>query len=91
MPDWVKYPYVIYNINSTDIDNRLNYHIPGGMTIKPDKDIKSHYIPWFHVIVADVGAMYPTILKAMNIGADTVRICPKTDKPNELIWLKKWK
>jgi DNA polymerase elongation subunit (family B) len=89
MPDWVKYPYVIYNINSTDLDDRLNYHMPGGMTIKPDKDTKSHFIPWYHVIVADVGAMYPTILKAMNIGADTVRICPNSDDSNELIWLKK--
>ena len=89
MPDWVKYPYVIYNINSTDLDDRLNYHMPGGMTIKPDKDTKSHFIPWYHVIVADVGAMYPTILKAMNIGADTVRICPNSNDSNELIWLKK--
>ena len=89
MPDWVKYPYIIYNINSTDLDDRLNYHMPGGMTIKPDKDTKSHFIPWYHVIVADVGAMYPTILKAMNIGADTVRICPNSDDSNELIWLKK--
>ncbi len=89
MPDWVKYPYVIYNVNSKDIDDKLNYHIPGGMTIKPDKDTKSHFIPWYHVIVADVGAMYPTILKAMNIGADTVRICPRNEKSNELIWLKK--
>jgi len=89
MPDWVKYPYVIYNINSVDIDDRLNYHMPGGMTIKPDIDTKSHFIPWYNVIVADVGAMYPTILKAMNIGADTVRICPNPDESNELIWLKK--
>jgi DNA polymerase elongation subunit (family B) len=89
MPDWVRYPYVIYNPNSKDSDDRLNYHIPGGMTIKPDKDAKSHFIPWYYVIVADVGAMYPTILKAMNVGADTVRICSKSKKGNELIWMKR--
>jgi DNA polymerase elongation subunit (family B) len=89
MPEWMKYPYVIYNETAKDSDERLNYHTPGGMTIKPDKDAKSHFIPWWNVIVADVGAMYPTILKAMNIGADTVRLCSKDEKADDYIWLKK--
>ncbi|MDG6229358.1 MAG: DNA polymerase domain-containing protein [Candidatus Thermoplasmatota archaeon] len=89
MPDWMLYPYVIYNEQAKDADERLNYHMPGGMTIKPDKDASSHFIPWYKVIVADVGAMYPTILKALNIGADTVRLCPKNETPDEWIWLKK--
>jgi DNA polymerase elongation subunit (family B) len=59
------------------------------MTIKPDKEASSHFIPWWYVIVADVGAMYPTILKAMNIGADTVRLALKDEEPDEFIWLKK--
>jgi DNA polymerase elongation subunit (family B) len=33
--------------------------------------------------------MYPTILKAMNIGADTVRLASKNEKPDDWIWLKK--
>jgi DNA polymerase elongation subunit (family B) len=33
--------------------------------------------------------MYPTILKAMNIGADTVRLTSSGEKPNAWIWLKK--
>ena len=70
-------------------DDELNYHMPGGMTIKPDKEAFSHFIPWFYVIVADVGAMYPTILKAMNVGADTVRLAKKNEKPDDWIWLKK--
>jgi DNA polymerase elongation subunit (family B) len=89
MPNWMLYPYVIYNEHAKDVDDRLNYHMPGGMTIKPDKDAVSHFIPWYKVIVADVGAMYPTILKALNIGADTVCLCPKNEKPDEWIWLKK--
>ncbi len=89
MPDWMEYPYVIYNTNSKDADDVLNYHMPGGMTIKPDKEAFSHFIPWFYVIVADVGAMYPTILKAMNIGADTVRLAKKDESPDDWIWLKK--
>ncbi len=89
MPEWMKYPYVIYNKDAKDIDERINYHMPGGMTIKPDKDAKSHFIPWWYVVVADVGAMYPTILKAMNIGADTVQLCSKSEPPDEQIWLKK--
>jgi len=89
MPDWMEYPYVIYNINATNSDDQLNYHMPGGMTIKPDKEAFSHFIPWFYVIVADVGAMYPTILKAMNIGADTVRLAKRNESPDDWIWLKK--
>ena len=89
MPEWVEYPYVIHNEHAEDADESLNYHMPGGMTIKPDKEANSHFIPWYHVVVADVGAMYPTILKAMNVGADTVRLASKTEKPDDWIWLKK--
>lgn len=89
MPSWVEDPYVIYNEKHKDIEDILNYHFPGGMTIKPDKDALSHFIPWYYVIVADVGAMYPTILKAMNIGADTVRVAKKDEQPDEFVWLKK--
>ncbi|RLF41597.1 MAG: DNA polymerase elongation subunit (family B) [Thermoplasmata archaeon] len=89
MPDWVEYPYVIVNPKARDSDERLNYHMPGGMTIKPDKDTRSHFIPWWHVIVADVGAMYPTILKALNIGADTIKLCKSSEEPDMWIWLKK--
>ncbi len=89
MPKWMEDPYVIYNENPADPDERLNYHMPGGMTMKPDKEAFSHFIPWWYVVVADVGAMYPTILKAMNVGADTVRLAHKTEKPDDWIWLKK--
>lgn len=89
MPPWVEDPYIIYNEHAKDDDDILSYHMPGGMTIKPDKDANSHFIPWYYVIVADVGAMYPTILKALNIGADTVRLAKKDEKPDEFIWLKK--
>ena len=89
MPGWMEYPYVIFNEKATDLDERLNYHMPGGMTIKPDKEAFSHFIPWWYVVVADVGAMYPTILKAMNIGADTVRLAKRDEKPDDYIWLKK--
>jgi DNA polymerase elongation subunit (family B) len=89
MPGWMEDPYVIFNEKATDPDERLNYHMPGGMTIKPDKEAFSHFIPWWYVVVADVGAMYPTILKAMNVGADTVRLAKKGEKADDYIWLKK--
>jgi len=90
MPDWVQYPYVIYKEYGGDDDEEVvNYHMPGGMTIKPDKEAFSHFIPWYYVVVADVGAMYPTILKAMNIGADTVKLAGKNEKPDAWVWLKK--
>ncbi|MCX6661964.1 MAG: DNA polymerase elongation subunit (family B) [Euryarchaeota archaeon] len=91
MPDWVQYPQVIYKelVSADDDEDVVNYHMPGGMTIKPDKEAHSHFIPWYHVVVADVGAMYPTILKAMNIGADTVRLATRNEKPDAWVWLKK--
>jgi len=88
MPLWMQHPYVIYNQHAKDSSEKLNYHMPGGMTIKPDSQANSHFIPWWHVVVADVGAMYPTILKAMNIGADTVMLATKEEEPDEWIWLK---
>ncbi len=90
MPDWVQYPHVIYKEHTSDDDEEsVNYHMPGGMTLKPDTEAKSHFIPWYNVVVADVGAMYPTILKAMNIGADTVKLAKRDDKPDAWVWLKK--
>lgn len=90
MPDWVQYPTVIYReATSEDDEEAVNYHMPGGMTLKPDTEAHSHFIPWYNVVVADVGAMYPTILKAMNIGADTVKLAKKNEKPDAWIWLKK--
>ncbi|RLF44969.1 MAG: DNA polymerase elongation subunit (family B) [Thermoplasmata archaeon] len=84
MPDWVEYPFLIYDEKNKDIA----YHFPGGMTIKPDRDANSHFIPWYSVLVADVGAMYPTILRAINAGADTVTLA-KNEEPDDWIWLKK--
>lgn len=89
MPDWMLYPYVIYNDKAKDTDDQSGYHMPGGMTIKPDTDAHSHFVPWYKVVVADVGAMYPTILKALNIGADTVQLCKKDKQPDMWIWMKK--
>jgi len=89
MPKWMEDPHVIFNEQAKDTDEQLNYHMPGGMTIKPDKDALSHFIPWWYVIVADVGAMYPTILKAMNVGADTIRLALKSEEPDDWIWLKR--
>jgi DNA polymerase elongation subunit (family B) len=90
MPDWVQYPSVIYKEQSSDDDDEVvNYHMPGGMTLKPDTEAKSHFIPWYEVVVADVGAMYPTILKAMNIGADTVKLAKKNETPDAWVWMKK--
>lgn len=83
MPDWVEYPFLIYDERNNDIA----YHFPGGMTIKPDRDANSHFIPWYNVIVADVGAMYPTILRAINAGADTVKLAK--DLPDDWVWIKK--
>ena len=85
MPDWVEYPFLIYDKK----EGGIAYHFPGGMTIKPDRDAHSDYVPWYDVIIADVGAMYPTILRAINAGADTVRLAHTDETPDDWIWLKK--
>ena len=88
MPDWVKYPYLAFNTRRMEgLEGDLGYHLPGGMTIQP-ADVGSDFIPWWHMIVADVGAMYPTILKGMNIGADTVSLALKGEPPDHWVWLK---
>lgn len=84
MPDWVEYPFLIYDKEHKSIA----YHFPGGMTIKPDSEAYSDYIPWYDVTIADVGAMYPTILRAINAGADTVRLTTE-GTPDDWVWLKK--
>ncbi len=84
MPDWVEYPFLIRGKEHGEIA----YHFPGGMTIKPDTEANSHFIPWYNVMVADVGAMYPTILRGINAGADTVKLAVD-EEPDEWIWLKK--
>ena len=84
MPDWVEYPFLIYGKE----EKGIAYHFPGGMTIKPDKDAHSDFIPWYDVTIADVGAMYPTILRAINAGADTVRLAVN-EEPDDWVWLKK--
>jgi len=95
MPDWVERPYSIFNLDAPPArdeyeERRLtSYSIPGGMTISPDKDANSHLLPWWNVVAADVGAMYPTILRGLNIGADTVRIAEKGEEPDDWIWVKR--
>ena len=96
MPDWAERPYSIYNKDSKCDKNKereeeekiTSYSIPGGMTISPDKEANSHLLPWWCVVAADVGAMYPTILRGMNIGADTVRIAERGEKIDGWIWVK---
>ncbi|MCA1818604.1 MAG: hypothetical protein LC620_00885 [Halobacteriales archaeon] len=97
MPFWCEHPGVIVRANPggdngglTDApagDDPYGYAIPGGMTLKPDTELKSHFVPWYHVVAADVGAMYPTILKARNLTADTVVPCRKGETPDDWIWL----
>ncbi len=85
MPFWVEHPGVI--VKPGEGPSQHGYAIPGGMTLKPDSDLKSHFVPWFHVVAADVGAMYPTILKAQNLTADTVRPAFADEKPDDWLWL----
>jgi len=66
----------------------LSYAIPGGMTIHP-QEVKSQFVPWWYVVDADVGAMYPTILRARNVGPDTVRLARKGETPDDWVWLYK--
>jgi len=88
MPEWVEYPEVIYGKTGGE-GEMLGYHIPGGMTLKPDTDLSSHFVPWYKVVVADVGAMYPTILRAVNAGADSIGLAKPGEEPQDWVWLKR--
>ncbi|HLF17228.1 MAG TPA: DNA polymerase elongation subunit (family B), partial [Candidatus Thermoplasmatota archaeon] len=92
MPFWCEHPGVIVKAAgpdgaAPDDEDPHGYAIPGGMTLKPDSELRSHFVPWYHVVAADVGAMYPTILKARNLTADTVVPCRAGEKPDDWIWL----
>ncbi len=98
MPTWMLTPEAIVNPNAVsgvngdsdgdEDEETLSYAIAGGMTIHPQK-VGSHFVPWWHVVAADVGAMYPTILRAKNLGADTVRLARKDngEEPDDWIFL----
>ncbi len=98
MPDWLELPHVIVNPKAVaqrengeleepgDEEEYLAYSIPGGMTLHP-QDLGSHFVPWWHVVTADVGAMYPTILRARNVSADTIRLARKGETPDDWVWL----
>ncbi len=85
MPFWCEHPQIIVR---SDGREGHGYEIAGGLTLKPDSDLKSHFVPWFHVVEADVGAMYPTLLKARNLTADTVQPAKKGEKVDDWVWLK---
>jgi DNA polymerase elongation subunit (family B) len=85
MPEWVEYPDLITNVDGVG-EEPNGYAIPGGMTLHPSQ-MGSDFIPWWKVVAADVGAMYPTILKALNVGADTVRVARKGETPDAWAWL----
>ncbi len=86
MPFWCEHPGVISRPGAPK-ENPHGYAIVGGLTLKPDSDLKSHFVPWYHVVEADVGAMYPTILKARNLTADTVQPARIDEDPDDWIWL----
>ncbi len=88
MPVWCEHPGVVAKSGAVgDGEDPTGYAIPGGMTLKPDTELKSHFVPWYHVVAADVGAMYPTILKARNLTADTVVPAKAGEPVDDWIWL----
>jgi len=100
MPRWVEHPYVVAahrrgpmgskdtsdRVESDEDMSRHGYALPGGMTISPE-EVDSDFIPWWNVVVADVGAMYPTILKGKNLSSNVVRLARKDEEPDDGLWL----
>lgn len=96
MPEWVEYADGLAYREGEMMDGgkraqggEQRYEMPGGYTAKPQEDLNSVYIPYFNVIEADVAAMYPTILKAKNAVADTVRIARAGETPDDWVWFYK--
>jgi DNA polymerase elongation subunit (family B) len=99
MPDFVELPTVIVNPKAVEAqmnpdqaaeddeeEEYLGYSIPGGLTLHPQA-LGSHFVPWWHVVTADVGAMYPTILRALNVSADTIRLARAGETPDDWVWM----
>lgn len=86
MPFWLEHPAVMADADPK-APQQSGYEIVGGLTLKPDGELQSHFTPWFHVVEADVGAMYPTILKARNLTADTIRPARAGEDVDEWLWL----
>lgn len=99
MPDFVELPCIIVNPKAIEAqlnpdqagddeeeEEYLGYSIPGGLTLHP-QELGSHFVPWWHVITADVGAMYPTILRALNVSADTIRLARAGEAPDDWVWM----
>ena len=71
----------------------LNSETVGGLTQKPDEDgilpsANSSMLPWYNIINADVGAMYPSLVRAENAVSDSVRFALLEEKPTDYIWIK---
>jgi len=71
----------------------LNSETVGGLTQKPDEDgvlpsANSSMLPWYNIVNADVGAMYPSLVRAKNAVSDSVRFALLEEKPTDYIWIK---
>lgn len=71
----------------------LNSETVGGLTQKPDEDgtlpsADSTMLPWYKIVNADVGAMYPSLVRAKNAVSDSVRFALLNETPNDFIWIK---
>ncbi len=84
-PEWVEYANGIYQSQGGKTVKAMDFI--GGMTLKPqDPETNSTFIPFFQCWEADVGAMYPSILKAQNANGDTVRIARTGEEPDAWAW-----
>jgi len=71
----------------------LNSETVGGLTQKPDEDgtlpsANSSMLPWYKIVNADVGAMYPSLVRAKNAVCDSVRFATLDENLDDYIWLK---
>ena len=66
----------------------------GGLTVHPNDDgghlpsTDAYLLPFYIIVNPDVGALYPTILKAKNSCSDSVRFALKDEEPMDWIWIR---
>ena len=66
----------------------------GGLTCHPNDDnghlpsTDAYLLPFYKIINPDVGALYPTILKAKNSCSDSVRFALKDEEVQDWIWIR---
>lgn len=79
-PEWLDYRQALLEAG------RLEYEVPGGYTVRP-QDVDADWVPFQGVVEADVGAMYPVLVRGLNASPDAVHLAWRGEDVQAWAWL----